>query len=57
MWYNRVVTNLGELPAFIDYYDKELINTGQRILQEDILRQMIDRLYHEKAGELKKYIK
>jgi hypothetical protein len=25
MWYNRVVHNLGEIPAFIDYYEQELI--------------------------------
>lgn len=25
MWYNRVVRNLGEIPAFIDYYEQELI--------------------------------
>jgi hypothetical protein len=25
MWYNKVVANLGEIPAFIDYYEKELI--------------------------------
>jgi hypothetical protein len=25
MWYNRVVADLGEIPAFIDYYDHELI--------------------------------
>jgi hypothetical protein len=24
MWYNRVVTNLGEIPNFIDYYENEL---------------------------------
>jgi hypothetical protein len=24
MWYNRVVADIGELPAFIDYYDAEL---------------------------------
>jgi hypothetical protein len=24
MWYNRVVANLGEIPAFIDYYEGEL---------------------------------
>jgi uncharacterized protein YfdQ (DUF2303 family) len=24
MWYNRVVADLGQLPAFIDYYDAEL---------------------------------
>ena len=25
MWYNRVANNLGEIPAFIDYYERELI--------------------------------
>lgn len=25
MWYNKVVNNLGEIPAFIDYYEQELI--------------------------------
>lgn len=25
MWYNKVVRNLGEIPAFIDYYERELI--------------------------------
>jgi intein/homing endonuclease len=25
MWYNRVVANMGEIPAFIDYYEHELI--------------------------------
>ncbi|CAB4129596.1 hypothetical protein UFOVP116_51 [uncultured Caudovirales phage] len=24
MWYNRVVADLGEIPAFIDYYEAEL---------------------------------
>lgn len=24
MWYNKVVSNLGEIPAFIDYYEREL---------------------------------
>jgi hypothetical protein len=24
VWYNRVVNNLGEIPAFIDYYEQEL---------------------------------
>lgn len=24
MWYNKIVANLGEIPAFIDYYEKEL---------------------------------
>jgi hypothetical protein len=25
MWYNRVISNLGEIPDFIDFYEKELI--------------------------------
>jgi uncharacterized protein YfdQ (DUF2303 family) len=25
VWYNKVVRNLGEIPAFIDYYERELI--------------------------------
>jgi hypothetical protein len=25
MWYNRIVANLGEIPGFIDYYEKELL--------------------------------
>jgi hypothetical protein len=25
VWYNKVVQNLGEIPAFIDYYEQELI--------------------------------
>jgi intein/homing endonuclease len=25
MWYNRVVSNLGEIPGFIDYYEAELV--------------------------------
>lgn len=24
MWYNRIVASLGEIPSFIDYYEKEL---------------------------------
>jgi hypothetical protein len=25
MWYNKIVSNLGEIPAFIDYYERELV--------------------------------
>lgn len=25
MWYNKIVADLGEIPGFIDYYEKELI--------------------------------
>lgn len=39
------------------YYDKELQTTEQRLMLEDQLRVMIDRLYLEKSGELKKYIR
>jgi len=31
MWYNKVVANLGEIPAFIDYYDSELIMAKNEI--------------------------
>ena len=31
MWYNRVVANLGEIPNFIDYYEKELISAKSEI--------------------------
>jgi hypothetical protein len=39
------------------YYDKELQTTNQHILPESQLKDMIDRLYLEKASELKKYIR
>lgn len=25
MWYNKIVSNLGEIPPFIEYYERELI--------------------------------
>jgi hypothetical protein len=31
MWYNRVIANLGEIPDFIDYYDRELISAKSEI--------------------------
>lgn len=31
MWYNKVVANLGEIPAFIDYYEKELLLAKREI--------------------------
>ena len=39
------------------YYDKELQTTEQKILLEDQLQGMIDRLYIEKVAEFKKYIR
>jgi hypothetical protein len=39
------------------YYDKELQISGLRILEEEHLGGMINRLYTEKASELKKYIR
>jgi len=39
MWYNRVVTNLGEIPNFIDYYENELILArGQIKIQGNVER-------------------
>jgi hypothetical protein len=26
MWYNKVVANMGEIPAFIDYFENELLD-------------------------------
>jgi len=26
MWYNKVVSNMGEIPAFIDYFENELLD-------------------------------
>lgn len=31
MWYNRVVSNMGEIPAFIDYFEQELIAAKSHI--------------------------
>ena len=31
MWYNRVVSNIAELPAFIDYYQAELDAAKQEV--------------------------
>jgi hypothetical protein len=31
MWYNRVVADLGEIPGFIDYYEKELLAAKNEI--------------------------
>jgi uncharacterized protein (UPF0335 family) len=39
------------------YYDKEIQTSGNKVLPEEQLREMIDRLYAEKTGELKKYIR
>lgn len=31
MWYNRIVTNLGELPDFINYYESQLIDAKREV--------------------------
>jgi hypothetical protein len=31
VWYSRVVANLGEIPAFIDYYEQELVAAKSEI--------------------------
>jgi hypothetical protein len=31
MWYNKVVQNIANLPDFIDYYDKELIQAKNEV--------------------------
>lgn len=39
------------------YYEKELTDTNQNKLSEENLKSMINRLYIEKATDLKKYIR
>ena len=39
------------------YYEKELENTKQKALTETMLKNMIETLYTEKSGDLKKYIR
>jgi hypothetical protein len=39
------------------YYDKELINTNQKLLPENTLKTLIDNLYNTKTNELKKYVR
>ena len=26
MWYNKIISNMGEIPAFIEFYEGELIS-------------------------------
>jgi hypothetical protein len=39
------------------FYEKLLIDTNQSTLSESELKTLIDKLYIEKAGDLKKYIR
>ena len=39
------------------YYDKELENRKQKVLSENDLHILIDKLYVEKSSDLKKYIR
>jgi hypothetical protein len=39
MWYNKVVTNFGEIPAFINYYESELLSArGEIKIQGNVER-------------------
>ena len=57
------MNNLAEMVKDITYfyikyfYEKELTDTHQTILSEIELKKMIEKLYNEKASELKKYIR
>lgn len=43
MWYNKVVANLGEIPAFIDYYEQELIEAkGDIKIRGRVERELAD---------------
>ncbi len=39
------------------YYDKELTDKNLKVLPDEHLKNLIAQLYHEKASELKKYIR
>ncbi len=56
---NNLTTMIRDVTYFFIkyYYDKELQDTKLSILPEDHLRNMIDKLYLDKASELKKYIR
>ena len=39
MWYNKIVANLGEIPGFIDYYERELnVAKGEIKIQGNVER-------------------
>jgi hypothetical protein len=56
---NNLTTMVRDITYYFikHYYDKELQTTGVRILGEDHLQSMINRLYTDKATDLKKYIR
>ena len=57
------MSNLGDMVKDITYfyikyfYEKQLTDTNKIKLTEDELKSMIDKLYIEKASDLKKYIR
>jgi len=44
MWYNRVIANLGELPACIDHYEKAIVNHKKSVKIYGNLEQNMSRL-------------
>jgi len=44
MWYNKVVTNLGEIPAFINYYESELLSARGEIKIQGNLERALSNL-------------
>lgn len=46
MWYNRVVSDLGELPSFLDYYEREL----QSARSEVAIRGKVERAVSDMPG-------
>ena len=44
MWYSRVVSNLGEIPGFIDYYEHELIVARSEIKIQGNLERALSNL-------------
>jgi uncharacterized protein YfdQ (DUF2303 family) len=44
MWYNKVVTNFGEIPAFINYYESELLSARGEIKIQGNLERALSNL-------------
>lgn len=44
MWYNRIVNDLGKLPEFVEYYEKELAEARLEVQVSGVVEKNISRL-------------
>lgn len=44
MWYNRIVSDLGKIPDFIEYYEKELLEARKECKVDGVVEKNISRL-------------